>query len=173
MLVVLTAFTFFSPAVTAEDRDRNANFFLTMGRTFVKDGDFKDEMTALKIGGGYRFTPYIGMELFYIYYGEISERIDINNSARIKASAFILNAIGIIPLGSRFDLYGKAGISEWKAKFESNILPDESNKGTDPVFTLGVGYHIDYDSAIRFEYEISDYDETKFSVISFGFQHNF
>ena len=173
MLIILTSFTFFSPAVTAEDRDRNANFFLTMGRTFVKNDDFKDEMTALKIGSGYRFSPYFGMELFYIYYGALSERVDINNSARVKAGAIVLNGIGIIPLGSHFDFYDKIGVSSWNADFESNVLPDESNDGTDPVYTLGFGYRIDYDSTIRLEYEISDYDDTTFSVISFGFQHNF
>jgi len=35
MLVVLTTFTLLSPAVPAKDRDRNANIFLTLGRTFV------------------------------------------------------------------------------------------------------------------------------------------
>lgn len=172
-LVILSSFTFFSPAVAAEDRDRNANFFLTIGRTFVEDDDFKDEMNALKIGTGYKFSPYFGFELFYIYYGSISEKIDALNTGEFKAYAAALNGIAILPLGSLFELYGKAGISKWKVEAELNNANIASVDGEDPVFALGFGYHIDYDSTIRLEYEMSDYDGTTFSVISFGFQHNF
>lgn len=159
-------------AAHADDRNRNANFFLTLGRTFVKDGDFKDEMTGLKFGTGYRFSEYAGFELFYIYYGEISERDNIGNSSTLKASALVFNAIAAFPLNSLFDLYAKVGISKWDAELEFLNVTAKTD-GTDPVFTLGFGYNIDHDSTIRFEYERSDYDNAKFSVISFGFQHNF
>lgn len=172
-LIVFSIFTFVSSAVHAQDRDRNNNFFLTLGRTFVKEPDFKDEMTALKFGTGYRISPYMGMELFYIYYGAISERDGPNVSARFTAGALVLNAIGIIPLGSLFEMYGKVGYSSWRFELELNNTPTDSAKGSDPVFSLGFGYKIDYDSTLRLEYELSDYDDTEFSVISFGFQHNF
>ncbi|WP_455199983.1 outer membrane beta-barrel protein [Kaarinaea lacus] len=91
----------------------------------------------------------------------------------MKAYAAVLNGIAILPLGSLFELYGKAGVSKWKVEAELNSQNIGSNDDIDPVYSLGFGYHIDYDSTIRLEYEISDYDDTTFSVISFGFQHNF
>ena len=64
------------------------------------------------------------------------------------------------------------GISKWDAELTFQNLTLEGD-GSDPVATLGFGYNIDYDSTIRLEYELSDYDDIRFTVISFGFQHNF
>lgn len=162
-----------SLSVHAADRNRNANFFLTLGRTFLEvDGD-KDETSALKIGGGYRFSSYAGFEIFYINYGRISERIDVGNSATFNSHAFILNGIAMFPVHPLFDLYAKVGISEWKWEVNFPSIGSASKDGTDPVYTVGFGYNIDHDSTVRFEYERSEYDEIDYSVISFGFQHNF
>jgi opacity protein-like surface antigen len=132
----------------------------------------KEDASALKVGGGYRFSDYAGFEFLYIYYGRISERVDVGNTNTLKSSAFVFNGIATFPINPLFDLYFKIGISEWDAELQFQNITFESN-GSDPVYTLGFGYNIDYDSTIRFEYELSEYDDAEFSVISFGFQHNF
>ncbi|WP_455223075.1 outer membrane beta-barrel protein [Kaarinaea lacus] len=158
--------------VHAEDRNRNANFFLTLGRTFIDLYEEDEKATSLKFGTGYRFSDYAGFEVFYIYYGQISERVDVGNTITLNSSAFVINAIALYPINPLFDLYGKIGVSLWDAelKFQTSTFTDD---GTDPIYTLGFGYNIDHDSTIRFEYERSNYGDAKFSVISFGFQHNF
>ena len=54
-----------------------------------------------------------------------------------------------------------------------HLLSQESEDGTDAIYSLGIGYNVDYDSTVRLEYELSEYDILDYSVISFGFQHNF
>ncbi len=163
----------YTSVAQADDRNRNTNFFLTLGRAFIEEDDFKDEMTSLKFGTGYRFSDYAGFELFYIYYGEISERDNLGNNSSLKANALVINAIAVFPVNPSLDIYAKIGISSWDAELELTNIATASAEGTDPVYTLGAGYNIDHDSTIRFEYEISDYEGTEFGVISTGFQHNF
>ena len=176
ILIVLTVLTFISPAVIAEDRDRNANFFLTAGHATVKSDDFdiKEEVASIKIGGGYRFSPYAGFEIFYIYYGDIEkdELLDVNN-VELKAGAAVANAIAIWPINSYIDLLGKVGIGNWSTKIKVDGTEVESEKNSSAIYSAGVGYNIDYDSTLRFEYEYSEKDGNSFSVFSFGFQHNF
>jgi opacity protein-like surface antigen len=169
---LMVAFLYASVA-QADDRNRNANFLLTLDRVFIKENGFEDEMTSLKFGTGYRFSDYAGFELFYIYYGEISERDNLGNSSSLTASALVLNGIAVFPVNPLLDFYAKIGISSWDAELELAGIATASEEGTDPVYTLGAGYNIDHDSTIRFEYELSDYEGTEFGVISAGFQHNF
>ena len=162
-------------SVHAYNRDRNANFFLTLNRAFIDGLNFKDESTGLKLGTGYRFSDYAGFEVFYVFYGEISDAELLGDIYEFKSGAFVVNAIVTLPIHPLFDLYVKAGIAEWDAKLEdtNDATISSSADGTDPIYTLGFGYNIDHDSTIRFEYEYADYDDTKYNVISFGFQHNF
>lgn len=170
ILITVTLTTSFS--AHAYNSDRNANFFLTLGRTFIEAEGEKEDASALKIGGGYRFFDYAGFEAYYIYYGKITERVDVGISNTFKANAFVFNGIAFLPVTPQFDLYAKVGISKWDAELKFLNIVLEAD-GSDPIYTLGFGYNIDYDSTIRLEYEHADYDEIKFSVISFGFQHNF
>jgi opacity protein-like surface antigen len=186
MLAILTSFTLISPAVAAEDRDRNrnANFFMTLGYTTFKavdldvpnlppDSSINENLTSLKIGGGYRFTPYFGFELYYIYYGEITDDEVIGEDAGVRASALVANSIAIWPINTTWDLWGKVGIGDWYFGRVEDGTEIGSDQGSNLIYSAGVGYNIDYDSTLRFEYEYTEDSGLSFGVISFGFQHNF
>ena len=176
LIIIISAIVLLtSLSAHAADRNRNANFFLTLNRAFIEGFNFKDESTGLKLGTGYRFSDYAGFEVFYVFYGEISDAELLGDIYEFKSSALVVNAIVTLPIHPLFDLYVKAGIAEWDAKLENtdDATISSSADGTDPIYTLGFGYNIDHDSTIRFEYEYADYDDTEYNVISFGFQHNF
>lgn len=171
---VLLLVAFLNPLVVhAEDRTRNANFFLTVGRTYVEYENDKENTGSIKFGTGYRISDYAGFEFYYIYYGQISERTDPGITNTLKSDAFVFNVIGILPVSKSFDIYAKVGVSAWNWKADFPGIGNQSEDGTDAIYSLGIGYNVDYDSTVRLEYELSEYDILDYSVISFGFQHNF
>jgi len=157
----------------ADTGNRNANFFLTVGRTFIEYEGEKENSAAAKVGFGYRFSDYVGTELYYIYYGQISERSDIGITDTLKSNAAVLNLIGYLPIGKSFDIYAKVGVSAWEWKATFPDIGEAKEDGTDPIYTLGFSYNVDYDSTVRLEYEVSEYDVLDYAVLAFGFQHNF
>jgi len=184
MLAVLTSFTLISPAVAAEDRNRNANFFMTLRYTTFKaenldapnlppDSSINENLISLKFGGGYRFTPYFGLELYYIYYGEITDDEVIGEDIGIQASAIVANSIAIWPINTKWDLWGKVGIGDWNFGTVVDGTEIGPEQGSNLIYSIGVGCNIDYDSSLRFEYEYTEDSGLSFDVISFGFQHNF
>lgn len=169
-----------APAFAAED----AGFYVGAG--FGDAGlelqhsdliDFDGSDTAFKLLGGYQFMKYFGVELEYIDAGDADdtwrgqvEGFDTEVRNVIGLSGFNASAVGILPLGDQFNVFGKLGFIIWDADLEETISVDElkysetfrdSDSGTDFSWGIGASWYFLENFGVRVEYqafEIEDVD---------------
>ena len=73
--------------------------------------EINDEDTSFKILGGYQINKNFAVEGAYIDFGKTSV-----SGIEFKANAWEAVAVGILPIGDRFGIYGKAGFFWGEAK---------------------------------------------------------
>lgn len=168
-----------SPAFAADD----SGFYIGAG---IGDGsvtvdideasDFDGSDTAFKVFGGYKFMKYLGAELEYIDSGDAedkwSEGIE-ELKVTIGFSGFNASAVGILPIGEKFNVFGKLGFIMWdadlRAKFSAGSFEEsesDSDSGTDFSWGVGAGFDFTDNFGVRIEYqafEIEDADSDLFS----------
>jgi opacity protein-like surface antigen len=123
---------------------------------------------------GYRFTRYVGAELGLAQYGETSSivrgeidqgdglgfvPVSVKFSFAVGGPLFSL--IGILPLGDKFEIYGRAGMLFASAERELAARVDGRNAGrgsakgdsTEIVYGAGIAYNINQVYSIRLEHQ--------------------
>jgi OOP family OmpA-OmpF porin len=115
---------------------------------------------AWKLLLGYQANRYLGVEAGYDYFGKFSATFlngGVTETSQTKTWAGFLEAVGSIPIGSRFSLFGKAGGVYWRTKFTSQqgSAPafDTSQHDIDFVVGAGAQLFVTKNLAIRAEYE--------------------
>lgn len=138
-------------------------------------GSTEDSDLGYQVAFGYRFTRYFAAELGLAQYGELASRasgeIDIGDGfvpASLKlafsAGGPLISAIGILPLGEKFEIYGRAGMLFASAERElSSRLDGQSGgfgsaKGDSQELVVGIGasYHFNVMYSVRAEYQKID-----------------
>ncbi len=138
---------------------------------------FDDDDTGFKIFGGYQFLPWLGAELGYVDGGTASESYsdpDLGGAKLdVDVSAFTVAAVGTLPIGDMFELYGKLGMAFWQGDLTASItgaLCDElqangescsdsvDDDGEDFYYGLGAGFNIGESFNVRIEYEVFEID---------------
>jgi len=114
--------------------------------TGLTNGILDDSATTYTIRGGWRFSPFMALELAYYDLGKYTfsgtlpgSTVRLNGEA--KAKAFGANLVGIVPMGPA-ELYGRIGVvnSEMKANVSTNTaLPGFDAKDHENGATYGVG----------------------------------
>jgi OOP family OmpA-OmpF porin len=158
-----------------------------------------DSDTAWSISAGYRFNPYLGVELAYRDLGQVtivetgtssfptlSGRI--NGSVGATGTSVVL--VGTLPF-NKFEFFGKLGAMF--AKTDLDVLVTITQGGvtqsgsdgtsantTETVAGLGVGYSFTDHVYMKLEWEripeVGDQDETgegDVGILSLGFQYRF
>lgn len=178
-----------SKADLDEDEFNSDLAALGFGATTTAD----DTDTGFKLYGGYQFSKSFAVEGAYTNYGKFTAHsvITSGGSGTIDAewSGFSLDAsaLGILPLGEKFSLFGRAGVSVWSLDFDftasgpgGTASLSESESGVSPLLGLGAAFNITENIAIRAEFErhfdVGDEDSTGTSdidLISLGLQFRF
>jgi OOP family OmpA-OmpF porin len=114
--------------------------------TGLINGNLDDSSVTYTVRGGWRFNPYMAIELAYYDLGKYNfagtipaTTIRINGEA--KAKAFGLSFVGILPINT-LDLYARVGIvnSELKANVSATtVLGTFDSKDHENGATYGVG----------------------------------
>lgn len=115
---------------------------------------FDDSDTTYKVFAGYRFIKYFGLEAGYVDFGnfnDVGSGIDLS----VDATAWELFAVGILPLGKYFELFGKYGYFNWDRHAEATgiVISDEEESGSSPVYGAGMAFVFGEHFAVRLEYE--------------------
>ena len=127
---------------------------------------------------GYRFARYIALERGLVQYGELASQlsadVDLPDDTQgfvparfeyaFKVGGPLISAVGILPLGDKFELYARAGFlfASVEREFTSRIngqrgLSYSANGDSqDLVYGVGVTFNINPAYAIRAEYQILD-----------------
>lgn len=116
---------------------------------------------ALHIGGGYHFTPNVGIEAGLVKVGDSTvNTYGIGGSATetLKSSATYLAATGIWAVGNKFDLFGKVGLAGVKMDYTYTgtlfgAPYSVSGSKTNLMFGLGGQYNFNSHFGLRVQYE--------------------
>jgi len=138
-----------------------------------------DTDTGGKVFGGYRMNRYVTVEGQYADFGKSTLSFSASKGSQkalstgeFKATGLSVSVMGILPVGSRVSLFGKAGALYWKAQtsyaYTDNIMPisfsgSDDATGTSPVLGAGIDVKVSKALSVRIEHErINDVgDENK------------
>jgi OOP family OmpA-OmpF porin len=179
-----TAILAASPAFAADD----SGFYVGAGlgnfsadsQTIVNGRDFDGSDIGFKVFGGYKFMPWLAAEAEYIDGGEPDDNVDSGTAQlrlAIGVTGFVGSAVGILPIGENFNVFGKLGFIYWDAD-GSGKLRDEGDlvtkisvgeDGTDFAWGVGGTWNITDTFGVRAEYqgfEISEFNSVDFASAS-------
>ncbi|HUQ75353.1 MAG TPA: outer membrane beta-barrel protein [Burkholderiales bacterium] len=111
-----------------------------------------DQDTAWRILAGYQFNPNFAAELGYHNLGE-TKASGGGVNASIKATAWELVGLGILPLGNQFGVYGKLGVHHSEAKLNSNVGVTGEDSGNGLTFGAGVQFNVMPALGLRAEWQ--------------------
>lgn len=131
---------------------------------------------------GYRFNSWVAAEAGYVDLGKANYVANLSSDfgmgvesyqsrGRFTSSGPTIAILGMIPLGERFDIYGRGGIyfadTRFRVRFEfaDGFLTGEDKAGTQEFFGgLGFAWNIGEDYAVRVEgthfLDVGDDDRT-------------
>src|SRR5688572_6920381 len=141
----------------------------------VASCDEKD--TAFKFFLGYRVNPNFALEGSYFSYGDATARgqsLGVPFTISADATAFGVAALGILPLGNRFSLFGKVGILFSEGDITASGVGgtfSESTSDTGLHYGFGAMFDVGTNFAIRAEWERND--ELEIDMMSLGLQVRF
>jgi OOP family OmpA-OmpF porin len=133
---------------------------------------FGDPGIGLRIGGGYHFMPYFGVEVDYAKSGDSASV----GGGSYSVSSFQAAAVGTLPINPMFDLYAKLGLA---SNTVGGAVCSASCSKTDLMFGFGGQFNINKQVGIRLEYDDlghatdSGVDDIAVSTISVGVVYNF
>jgi len=142
----------------------------------ITSGTVDGKDTGFKFFGGYQFNQNFGLELAWVDLGKASYSGTFGgipvSGGTVKTSGLNISAVGTLPLGSGFALFGKAGLFAWEAEANdvTGGLPFSGTEdGTDLSYGVGASYDFTKNFAIRAEWErfkaVGDIDLLSIGVV--------
>lgn len=127
-----------------------------------------DSGGAYSVFGGYQFIKYLGIELGYVDLGKVGASAPaLGISETIKARGFELSGVGTLPIGSRFELYAKAGLYVLDVDYAcsgSGCTSISSLSETASDFTYGVGAIVSFSKNIGLRVQYQRYQDVGFDT---------
>jgi OOP family OmpA-OmpF porin len=159
----------------------------------------KETDTAWKVFGGYRINRHFAVEGAYINLGKFSESTTVTSINGVAVApvaltvdvktknGFYASAVGIVPLGSQFSLFGKLGVYTIKTEATATASSggrtassSGSDRNEDLMFGVGASYDFTKEIAARAEWErfrkvggSNSVDLGDVSVLSLGIVYKF
>jgi len=151
VLIMVGIIALATPASTAEK-----GFYLGAGigvssldvRDFAPEyADLRFEQTdfGVKLFAGWRVSNFFAAEAGYTNFGDVRQweggNLEFFTEANIGISMFSAEAIGLIPLSEKVDIYGKLGYASWDSSIQVTTggeTEDLATSGTDPTFGIGL-----------------------------------
>lgn len=144
----------------------------TGGSTTATLASCEDADTSWKLLGGYRFNRYVAAEASYIDWGEVTATVRVGpQSVGVKASqhSYGLAAVGTLPVGERFEVFGKAGFVQTEQETTSTRTVNRDE--TEFHYGLGMKYALTKNWALRGEWEKTE--KLKVELLSIGVEYRF
>jgi len=145
-----------------------------------------DTDTGWKAFAGYRFMKYLAVEGAYTNFGEATANSIVTApsagvvNTTLESDAWTLSALGILPLGDRFSLFGRVGVNFWNIDVSATgtgsggtATASDSDDGTDWVYGVGATYSLTKNLGVRGEWERYDFDDGDVDLLSAGISWNF
>jgi len=143
------------------------------GRVDGKDG-------AFKLFGGYQFNQNFALEAALVDLGDVSYSGTFAGATvtggRIQNSGLNLSAVGVVPLGQKLVLFGKAGIFMWYSEatdVTGGFGFRSEEDGADLSVGLGASVAIGQRVSLRAEWERFDMSNVDVDLVTLGFAYRF
>lgn len=141
-------------------------------------GGFEIDSSSTAYGAtvGWRFNDYFSVEGGYRNFGRFDQTFAVNDesvSVSLKADGFVLGAIGHLPLGERFGLFGKAGSFFWDGDSKINSLTVASPGDTNLYLGAGMTYDLTDRFSVSADLARYNLDDTESDVYSLGVLFSF
>lgn len=109
--------------------------------------------TGYQLGAGYRFNNYFGVESTY---ADMAGQVRRDGIGGVDGKSLAVGAVGYLPIGSRFELFGKAGVGRTRYDFQpaAERTGPRTVRGTSssPMLALGANYHLNRALSVRMEW---------------------
>jgi OOP family OmpA-OmpF porin len=154
----------------------------SVGQSSIDVGELDDSDTSFKVFGGYTFNDYFAVELAYFDGGSVEESFPsiltpyLDALVEAEVAGFTAAAIGRLPIGEAFALYGKLGLasSDTEVTVRYPNAPSQpgfpesfSHKESSEDLMYGIGAAFGFGRfEVRGEYEMFDVSDGDFSVLS-------
>ena len=130
-----------------------------------------DSDTGFGVAGGYQVNDHFAFEFAYVDLGSISydlsarvsdgtDEADADVQLESSADGPVLSALGILPIGERFSVFGRVGFSLMNAKGTARITindvtsrPSQSSQKSDLMYGAGAEYNLSKYFAIRLAWD--------------------
>jgi len=151
-----------APSAFAAEDDHDSGFYLgaalgDFSANYHRGNDVRDthlsfnRNDASRILAGWRFTPYVAVQLDYSDFGR-STAAASELGLTTTSDAWTPSVIGILPLGP-VELFGKIGESFYNVTANNNTGRLVNSSGNDPVYGVGVGVTVIKRLNLSVEYE--------------------
>lgn len=120
-------------------------------------GSFDADDTTFKAFAGWRFSPYIAVELDYLDLGNPEDTID-DQRVNADINGFAPYLVGTLPVGP-VELFAKAGYLFYDVKVDVEDLDVVDDSNEDFVYGGGIGLTLFEHLHTRLEYEVIDIGE--------------
>ena len=146
----------------------------------IDSGTVDGKDTGFKLYGGYRVNRHFALEAGYVDLGEVGYRgtftgLPVTNG-QIETSGLNLSAVGIVPIGQSFSLFGKVGLFLWESEATdlTGGAPFRSTADdTDVSFGLGASFDFGRNFSLRGEWERFEVAGSDSDLLSVGFAYRF
>lgn len=130
-----------------------------------------DSDTGFGLAGGYQLNDHFAVEFAYVDLGSVDYRssatlsdgvdeVDVDVGLESSAQGPVLSALGIFPIGERFSLFGRVGLSLMNAEGTARIALDgitqrasQSSQKSDPMLGVGAELSLGKHFAIRLAWD--------------------
>jgi OmpA-OmpF porin, OOP family len=130
-----------------------------------------DSDTGFSLAGGYQLNDHFAMEFAYVDLGSLDYRAsatvtdgvdqaDADVALESTADGAVVSALGILPIGERFSLFGRVGLSFLSADGIARITlggvsdrASQSSQKIDPVYGVGAEMSLGRYFAIRLAWD--------------------
>jgi OOP family OmpA-OmpF porin len=126
----------------------------------ITSGSVDGKDTGYKLFGGFQFNRHFAVELAYVDLGTAGYSGNFFGApvtgGSLETWGLNASAVGIVPLGASFDLFGKLGIFGWESKARDTTagVPFSGEAdGGDLSFGVGLAYHFTRNVGVRVEWE--------------------
>ncbi len=151
------------------------NVYATSWTSATSSSESGDSDYGFIVNGGYRFNPFIAVEVGYLDGGTP----DFNDSGfdgrvdtEVDLTAWQLSGIGTWPIAERWELYLKLGLSAWDADGDQVLTPvggppvfrREDRNGPSFLIGLGLGVTLLEHLHVRLEYQSFEIDDEMLAI---------
>ena len=128
-------------------------------------GNCDDKDTAWSVFIGHQFNRYVAAEIGFRNFGEVATGVP-GAETSVKARAFDLVLMGVLPVGDRFSLYTKFGAYFAETDtFTNSPLGSTAGKDSNINMTYGVGAEWEFVRQFRLRLEWQRYQEMSSSDV--------